>query len=72
MAKKSINRQVTSNYHDPTECHFPPLPQYSPHIISSSTFVSICLFCICESLFCSPARLSVTLTFLLSVDPEVN
>nr|CUU98881.1 hypothetical transcript [Hymenolepis microstoma] len=39
-AKKSINRQFTSNYHDhPTVCHIRPLPQYSPYLFS--TFVSV-------------------------------
>nr|CUU97543.1 hypothetical transcript [Hymenolepis microstoma] len=36
----SINRQFPSNYHDPTVCHIPPLPQYSPHLILFSTFKS--------------------------------
>nr|CUU97409.1 hypothetical transcript [Hymenolepis microstoma] len=43
MAKKPINRQLTSNYHDPTVFHIPPLPQYSPHLTFFSTFVSVSL-----------------------------
>nr|CUU99263.1 hypothetical transcript [Hymenolepis microstoma] len=30
--KKSTNQQLASNYQDPTVCHIPPLPQYSPYI----------------------------------------
>nr|CUU98968.1 hypothetical transcript [Hymenolepis microstoma] len=72
-AKKSINRQLTSNYHDPTVCHIPPLPQFSPHL----TFFSPPL---CLSLL----HLRITLLFPLStfcdfdvpplpsVKPEVN
>nr|CUU98989.1 hypothetical transcript [Hymenolepis microstoma] len=40
-AKKSINRQLTSYYLDPTVCHIPPLPQYSPYLNFFSTFVSV-------------------------------
>nr|CUU99090.1 hypothetical transcript [Hymenolepis microstoma] len=52
MAKKSINRQLTSNYHDPTVCHIPPLPQHSPHLIFfyiyESLFSSVPLSTLCD------------------------
>nr|CUU98926.1 hypothetical transcript [Hymenolepis microstoma] len=41
VAEKSINWQLTSNYHDSTVCHIRPLPQYLPHLILFSTFVSV-------------------------------
>nr|CUU97471.1 hypothetical transcript [Hymenolepis microstoma] len=31
-AKKSTNRQLTSNYHDPTVCHIRPPSQYSLYL----------------------------------------
>nr|CUU97747.1 hypothetical transcript [Hymenolepis microstoma] len=55
--KKSIKRQLTSNYHDSTVCHIRLLPQYSPYLTFFSTFVSICLFYICESLFFTSSQL---------------
>nr|CUU97774.1 hypothetical transcript [Hymenolepis microstoma] len=43
MAKKSINRQLTSNYHNSTLCHIRQLPQYKPNLTFFSTFVSASL-----------------------------
>nr|CUU99010.1 hypothetical transcript [Hymenolepis microstoma] len=67
--KTSINQQLTSNYHDPTVCHIPSLPHLS---LPFSLHLCACLFYTCESLFCFPSRLFVTLLCLLSVKPEVN
>nr|CUU00231.1 hypothetical transcript [Hymenolepis microstoma] len=56
--KKLTKRQSTSNYPDPAAvCHIPPLPQCSPYLTFFSTFVSLSLSYICESLFCSSSRL---------------
>nr|CUU99217.1 hypothetical transcript [Hymenolepis microstoma] len=69
--KNSRNRQFTSNYHDPTLCHIPPLPQYSLY--------RFLYFCVCLTLIpvdhssvSLPFRLIVSLVFLSSVKPEVN
>nr|CUU00211.1 hypothetical transcript [Hymenolepis microstoma] len=65
----SVNRQLTSNYHDPTAYHIRPLPQYSPYLF---LYLCVCLFYFRESLFYSPSRHFVTLMFLPSVKPESN
>nr|CUU98865.1 hypothetical transcript [Hymenolepis microstoma] len=67
-AKRSVIRQLTSNYHDSTVCHIQPLPQYSPYLTFFSTSVS--------ASFTSSLPLSTFCGFdvplLLSVKPEVN
>nr|CUU99309.1 hypothetical transcript [Hymenolepis microstoma] len=68
-AKKSINGQLTSKYHDPTVCHIQPLPQYSLYLFP---YPRVCLFYICELLSCFTSQLFMTLMFLSSVKPEVN
>nr|CUU98635.1 hypothetical transcript [Hymenolepis microstoma] len=68
-AKKSLNRQLTLNYHDLTVCHIRPLPQYSPHLTFFSTF----LFYLYESLSISSLDFcDFDVLPLPSVKPEVN
>nr|CUU99346.1 hypothetical transcript [Hymenolepis microstoma] len=43
-AKKPINQQFTSNYHDLTVCHIRPPPWYSP--LSLPLYLSLLHLCI--------------------------